>query len=214
MPTSFRLVGTGNISDRPAANTVPSGGIWVDSYGRITYSNSVTWVDKLYDDWRWSGLGKGTGPSNPTRSVMNGGTTEVWEFTSGKTLHSDGNQIPHDYKEGTDIVPHLHWCPSTTGTYTGTWTMKYQEYLSVANGTALSAERTITAAFNASLTAFQMRSQDFSAVLAGAGRTISSIVHCSLTLTLSAGTSCFLNGWDGHYEKDALGSIAITGKDG
>ncbi len=165
-----------------------------------------------YDDFRWVGQGKATGPNNPARTGINGTGIEVWEFTTGKILHSDSNQLPHDYKEGTDIIPHLHWCPSTTGTYTGTWTMRYVDYLDAANGTALLAQKTITISFNAAMTAFQMQSADFSAVIAGAGRKISSMIHANLELTLTAGTSCFLNGWDGHYQKDRLGSVQPTSK--
>ena len=165
-----------------------------------------------FDDWRWVGVAKATSPTNPARTLINGYSMEVWEFTNGKTLHSDGNQMPHDYKEGTEIVPHLHWSPSTTETYTGTWTMKWCEYLTVANGTALSSEYTATVAFNSAMTAFQMQSADFSANMVGTNRKISSIAHMSLTLALSAGTSCFLHGWDGHYIKDRLGSKQITAK--
>jgi hypothetical protein len=143
---------------------------------------------------------------------MGGGTTEVWEFANAKILHSDGNQLPHDYEEGSDIIPHLHWAPSTTATYTGTWTMRYIDYLTVGNGAALQAQKTITITFNSAMTALQMQTADFSAVIAGAGRGISSIIHCSLELTLTAGTSCFLNGWDGHYKKNTLGSRTATAK--
>jgi hypothetical protein len=159
-----------------------------------------------YDDWRWAPTGKATGPNNPARTAINGASEEVWEFTNGKILHADGNQLPHDYKEGTDIIPHIHWCPSTTGTYTGTWTMKYVGWLSMANGEPIEVERTVTVSFNAAMTAFQNQSADFSAVIPGAGRKISSVIHASLTLTLTAGTSCFLNGWDGHYLVDGFGS--------
>jgi hypothetical protein len=211
---TFRLVGAGLTSVRPAASTC-SGGTWIDEYGRQSYSNGTTWIDVLYDDWRWAGLGKGTGPSNPARTVLPGGTTECWEFANAKTLHSDGNQIPHDYKEGTDIVPHIHWMFPTAGNYVGTWTMRYQFLLSVANGTILPDEVTVTAAFNKTgALARECMSMDFNANIAGAGAKISAILHANLTLTLTTGTSLFLHGWDGHYEKDAPGSIAILSKNG
>jgi len=165
-----------------------------------------------WDDWRWVGQGKGTGASAPARTGINGFTCEVWEFTDGKLLHCDGCQIPHDYEEGTNITAHIHWCPSTSATYTGTWTLKYSGWLDLATGSAMSAETTITAAFNASMTAFQMQSQDFSAVISGTGRKISSILNISLSLAFSAGTSCFMVGFDGHYRKDRLGSKNITSK--
>jgi len=58
-----------------------------------------------------------------------------------------------------------------------------------------------------------MQSADFSAVITGANRKISSIICAKLTLTLTAGTSCFLAGLDAHYQMDRLGSRQITTKE-
>lgn len=35
-----------------------------------------------YDDFRWVGHAKATGPNSPARTAINGTTIEVWEFTS------------------------------------------------------------------------------------------------------------------------------------
>jgi hypothetical protein len=169
-----------------------------------------------YDDWRWAGMGKGTGPSNPTRSALPGGTTECWDFANAKTLHSDGNQIPHDYKEGTDIIPHLHYMIPTSGNYAGTWTMKYQLLPTVANDTLLPDEVTITIPFtHTGAVARQCKTASFSANISGTSPAtvrVSAIMHANLTLTLTTGSSLFLHGWDGHYLKDRLGSRTETAK--
>jgi hypothetical protein len=165
-----------------------------------------------YDDWRWTGSAAAPATNPADLADVNASGVFAWRFTDGETLMFPDQQLPHDYKEGTDIHQHIHWCPSTTATYTGTWTLEYVDWLDAVQGSAIQAKKTITAAFNASLTAYQMQTQLFSDVLAGTNRKISSMVHAKLTLTLSAGTSCFLLGLDGHYQKDRLGSTQPTTK--
>jgi len=165
-----------------------------------------------YDDWRWTGSAAAPPSSPAALAEVNATGIYAWEFTNGEALFFPDQQLPHDYKEGTDLIPHLHWMPSTTATYTGTWTLEVIYHLSVATGTALSAKETTTIAFNSAMTAFQMQSANFSATLTGTNRKISSILHARLSLALSAGASCFLNGLDAHYLKDRLGSTAATAK--
>lgn len=167
-----------------------------------------------YDDWRWSGT-----PIDPPGGVSAAALTQIgatgcysYLFTNNTALVFPDQQIPHDYKEETNIVSHIHFASSTTATYTGTWTLTYVDWLSVADGTAMSGPTTVTAAFNKSMTANQAQTQDFSAVMAGLNRKISSCATFTLTLTLSAGTGLFLLGCDGHYIKDRLGSKTITAK--
>jgi hypothetical protein len=166
-----------------------------------------------WDDWRWAGNAVNP-PGAPSPAVLTEIATGEWAwlFTNNNTMAFPDQQIPHDYAEGTDIVPHIHWTPTTTATYTGTWTAVITDWLSAANGSAKQAQTTITAAFNAAMTAGQMQSQDFSANLTGTNRKISSMATITLSLALSAGTGCALRGFDGHYRKDRLGSVQITSK--
>jgi hypothetical protein len=165
-----------------------------------------------YDDWRWTGSAAAppTGPAD--LAEINGSGIYGWRFTNGEALFFPDQQLPHDYAEGTDVIPHLHWAPSTTATYTGTWTLEIIDYLSAAPNAALQAKTTLTLAFDAAMTAYQMQTANFSAVLTGTNRKISSILHARLSLALSAGTSCFLNGLDAHYQKDRFGSVSATSK--
>jgi hypothetical protein len=165
-----------------------------------------------YDDWRWAGSGVNP-PGAPTPAVLEQIETDwwAWTFVNGQVLTCPDHQMPHDYKEGTDIVPHIHWCPSTTATYTGTWTLVMSYWTSAATGTARSTFTT-TAAFNASMTQYQMQSQDFASVLSNANMKISMCADVTLKLALTAGTKCILKGFDGHYLKDRLGSRQITSK--
>jgi hypothetical protein len=159
-----------------------------------------------WDDWRWGGRGQGPGATLPPFDDLNTSGIYCYQFENGDILHFPELQLPHDYLEGSDLVPHIHWCPTTTETYTGTWTLDLVGWLDVATGTAIGTVLSVTAAFNTALTAFQMQTQAFSAVIPGLNRKISSILHAKLSLSLSAGTRCALAGIDAHYQKDRLGS--------
>jgi hypothetical protein len=166
-----------------------------------------------YDDWRWGGS-----PINPPGLIAAAVLTEfvtgvdAYLFTNNTAMSFVDQQLPHDYQEGTALVPHIHFAPTTTATYTGQWSLTYVEWLDVTPGTAMVGPTTITAAFNSAMTANQVQTVDFNAVLAGANRKISSCLNARLTLTLSAGTSLALVGLDAHYLKDALGSSLIAQK--
>lgn len=175
-------------------------------------SDNVFKKNLFWDDWRWAGLSRTIGGNAPTLTAINGTTLFGYVFTNGKELYYNELQLPHEYAEGTDIHPHIHFAPTTTATYTGTWTLEYIDYLDVNNGTDLQAKKTVTADFNYSATAYQIYSMEFSSVIAGLNRKISSILFAKLTLTLTAGTSILLCGIDAHYQKDRLGSNSIYSK--
>ena len=166
-----------------------------------------------YDDWRWAGSGV-----NPPGPAVDAVLTEVqtdewlWVFSNNSVMVFPDQQIPHDYAEGTDIIPHLHFMATTTATYTGTWTAVFTTWLSAATGSPRQAPLTVTAAFDQSMTAGQCQSLNFSANIPGTDRKISSLMTATLKLSLSAGSELALLGFDGHYLKDRLGSTAPTAK--
>jgi hypothetical protein len=167
-----------------------------------------------YDDWTWAGTPVdppgGIGPAVLTQIGTTG--TYAYRFADNDTMVFPDQQIPHDYKEGTDIVPHIHFISDAAGTYTGTWTLTYSELIGAGSGITLNTPAAITASFNRAFGQFESETINFSAVMSGTGRTISSMATFTLTLTLSAGSGLFLFGLDGHYLKDRLGSKEITTK--
>ncbi len=168
----------------------------------------------VYDDWRWAGSGV-----NPAGAASPAVLTEIstnqwcWLFTNTNNMAFPDQQIPHDYVEGTAVQPHIHWAPTTTDTYTGTWTLVITDWLNPDTGAARQAQTTLTAAFNSAMTAHQQQRQDFSSTLTGVDRKISSCCTMLLTLALSAGTGCYLLGLDAHYQKNSIGSRQISAKD-
>jgi hypothetical protein len=184
--------------------------------GQVLLRKNGKWVPVThegYTDWRWAG--SGVNPSGaPAAATLTEVNANEWlyVFANNSVMAFPDQQIPHDYAEGTDLVPHLHWAPTTTDTYTGTWTLVVTSWLSVATGSGRQAAQTTTISFNAAMTAGQMQSADFSAVLSGADRRISSCLTATLKLALTSGTGCALLGLDAHYRKDRLGSARITSK--
>lgn len=166
-----------------------------------------------YDDWRWAGSGVNP-PGAPNAATL----TEIsanqwcWRFINNNVMVFPDQQVPHGYAEGTDLVPHIHFAPTTTATYTGTWTLVVTDWLSAANGSPRQAQQTTTAAFNLAMTAHQMQTINFSAVLPGLNRKISSCLTAYLSLSLSAGTALYLLGLDAHFINDRVGSPFITSK--
>jgi hypothetical protein len=167
-----------------------------------------------YDDWRWAGSGV-----NPPGAVAPAVLTELatdewhWVFSNNTIMAFPDQQISHDYKEGTDIVPHIHFKPTTTATYTGVFTMVFTGFLSGASGETQESPFTSTVTFDQAMTTDTEYAFDFADNISGTGRKISSVATITLKLSLTAGSGIALLGFDGHYLKDRLGSRQITAKE-
>ena len=86
-------------------------------------------------------------------------------------------QLPHSYKEGTDIVPHVHWMPSTTNAGSVVWELEYI-WVNVNGTTPGSTSVTVTDAGDG--TALKQQKAIFAAI-DGTGKTISSVLTGRLT---------------------------------
>lgn len=170
-----------------------------------------------YDDVKWLGTGV-----NPPGAPVSAELTEVstdkwmWSFADNAVMAYPEHQHSHMYKEGTDVQPHLHWTPTITGTYAGTWTMIVNGWLSAADGVVAEAPLTLTLAIPAAVyTAGTVYTANFSGVIPGAGRKISSLATITLKLALPTkpgGGKLALAGFDGHFQKDGFGSVTATSK--
>lgn len=122
-------------------------------------------------------------------------------------------QMPHSYKEGSDIHPHVHWSPDNTDTGNVRWQFEY--IISNINGTFGSTAETETITEAADGVALKHQLAEFTAI-SGTGLTISHIFICRLTrlskedvLDTFTGNACFLE-FDFHFQKDMLGSHEET----
>ena len=163
------------------------------------------------------------GGSNPpewgTAFMRNAGGTSMgvylWMFAPNQEeeLHFTV-QIPHDYKEGTALYPHVHWT-TATGTPSGSNVVWGLEYTLIAVGGSFPSTVTLTTntlvpeCGTPSGTAQHLISP-FTPV-SGTGLGISSILVCRLYREVGNASDTFPNavgllGFDLHYEQDTQGS--------
>ncbi len=127
-----------------------------------------------------------------------------------------GIQIPHDWKLGSNICPHVHWSPSNTDTGDVTWKLEYT--ISDIGGT-FGTTTTIAVTQSGSGTAKKHQTADFPeidmSVYTDPGD-VSIILLCRLYRDVSDGddynADAFLEETDFHYQKDSLGSKTETSK--
>ena len=121
-------------------------------------------------------------------------------------------QLPHGWKEGSAIRPHVHWFGSTTEANTVKWELEY-EWVNVtgvwtaAPGTVLTVEEAPTA--------YKHEKSGFGEVV-GTGKTISSMLAGRIRrITNGAveyGGDVFLSWFDCHLRLDARGSSQVFTK--
>jgi len=164
-----------------------------------------------WDDLRApAGVAK-TGPTAPTWD-----TTEVgWNFDNNPGANESvqiNMQMPHSWVEGSDVVPHIHWCLTVNGAAGEdvAWVLQYR----VAS---------IGGTFPAGFTTLGARIIDVSGYSARdhivttftnftmAGHTISAMMDIKLNRQTSAAeddheSPVILKEFDLHYRKNALGS--------
>lgn len=176
-------------------------------------------VNTQWDDMRVpvSALAPGATPADPIvygpggavriRGFNGAATTESMDFTA---------QLPHSFKEGTDIYPHVHWCPTTNNAGTVIWRLDY--YWLNINGLIPVLAQIDTGAVAASGTAWQHQMTTFAAIAGSPGGVpfrISSMLMCRIWR--DPGTDTYpddagLLEIDFHFEQDSVGSRSETVK--
>lgn len=118
-------------------------------------------------------------------------------------------QIPHSYKVGSNLYPHVHWSPDNTNTGDVRWQFEYVIASIDDEFSSSATTNTVTAVAAGSVGAHQVNSFP---VIDGSGIGISSIIIGRLTRLSQSdaedtftGNACFLE-FDFHYEIDTLGS--------
>jgi len=149
--------------------------------------------------------------SDPDWDNTNGG----WLFDSGSTeqLWIIG-QMPHSWKEGSDVTPHIHWWPTSTNTGDVYWRLEYK--WTNINGTDAGAFTTVNIQDAGDGTNLKHQVASFGTI-SGAGKTISSMLIMKVSRiggdVLDTYTAdALFREFDIHYEMDTLGSRAILTK--
>lgn len=189
--------------------------ILFESDGTLTMVGNSTVFKDLYP----SSVTIGSGGTAPSFTSYNG-NLYAYEFEGiGVTVKqlNVGFQINHEYKEGSDIVPHLHlFIPDDV---TGGNIKFYCEYTwanvdQTGTITTTIVSGTITRAANAGI---NNNAKLSFGTITGTGKTISSVFMCRIyrdpaDVADTFGSSVWLKSADIHYEMDTLGSRTITSK--
>lgn len=116
-------------------------------------------------------------------------------------------QLPHSWVEGTEIRPHVHWCPVDTDTGSVLWRLEYT--IASVNGT-FGATTTIDVLDAADGTAYKHQVAAFPAITM-TGHTVSCMLVCALSRIGGDGTDTYDNDAAGlaidfHIAKNSYGS--------
>lgn len=124
-----------------------------------------------------------------------------------------GFQIPHAYKEGTDIYFHVHWAPTNANVGTVRWGLEY----TWANQAAVMANTVLVYINQAVNNEDDKHIRTDFAAISGAGKTISSMLMCRVFRHAGDGADTYVGDAallevDIHYERDTMGSREIVTK--
>lgn len=161
--------------------------------------------------------GTGGGGNAPTWATISGGV-QAWRFDEGVTdvLYFSA-QLPHSYKEGTTIYPHLHILADANpgANNKAKWTLEY--FWSNIDGAAIAGTTTDPILYTVGAAdALVHRILDFTAIV-GTNMKVSSILQCTLSRLGADGAdtyagNIFALSFDVHFQKDTNGSNARSVK--
>lgn len=196
------------------------GELWIEDTGQVAgigfmHNSTKHFIPAIedgeaYDDIRVSGLSTKTNATAPDLVAFAPATTNLltYGFNGDATTEQVyfAIQLPHSYKEGTNISPHVHWTPTDTNTGTVVWSL---EYTWANNAGTFPAPTTITSpAVAAGGTAWVSKYSDFGDIN-GSGKTVSSMLICRLFRDPANDTyehDAALLEVDFHYQIDSFGS--------
>lgn len=176
----------------------------------------------VWNDIRIGSSSARLGATAPTLSAFLA-AGDIKQITFDAAQHDEVHfevQMPHDWKEGSNIYPHVHWAPATADAGNVVWQLDYT-WASI-NGTFGASATLTSAATAAGGTAWVHKMSNLldgtgKNYIVGTGKTISSMLVCRLHRdagqgddTLAAAVS--LLEFDIHYEIDTIGSRTETAK--
>ena len=118
-------------------------------------------------------------------------------------------QMPHSWKEGSDIYPHLHWSPTTTDTGDVVFSLSYKwQNIEEADPGSWTTMTSLVAPADGAAYKHQM---DSFGAITGTGKTISSILKIKISrlggdAADTYGAISLLSQFDIHYQMDSTGS--------
>lgn len=181
------------------------------------YGDATAW-----EDTQVPALSITTGATAPslTPGFAGSASLQTYYFQGGGAINDQcwfSVQLPHSYKENSNIIPHVHWSPTTdvaSGNDTVVWELTYtwQSFnATFAGATTITCKSAggANAQWDHVIAPF--------ASITGTSKGISSIMVCRLRRLDSDGsdtygTNAAFLGFDIHYEVDSFGSNTQTTK--
>ena len=197
-PLKHGVVASDGLVERP----------WADFF-----NNCYRYQNPGWKDINLGGVQLIKGATAPDNVSVNGTSILAYAF-DGATLTEEAHgafELQHDYKEGTDLYPHIHWYPSNTGTGNVKWQLEYW----IVGGT-VSSTATLTGIGAATGTAWQKVDTEFTTIV-GSSFSIGLQIHFRLfrdpTDAADTYASDAVLGTVGvHYQCDTFGSSGVTDK--
>jgi len=175
-------------------------------------SNSVENIynGEVYDDFRFPATTSKVSPvsNKPDFDETNVGL--LFDPDSIETIYLIA-QLPHSWKEGSSIEPHIHWQPTSTNTGSVVWRMEYK--WTNINATESGSWTTVDITTAADGTTGKHQYASFGAV-SGSGKTASSIISFKISRQATNVSDTYTadalyKEFDFHYAKDKLGAASI-----
>jgi len=184
----------------------------VEADGSLKFEGNAT----VWDDLRVS-LDKGSSSAS-LEYVWGSVGPQIWYFRNNEGLEmmSFVVQLPHSWKEGTTIYPHVHWLPKTSKTGNLEWNLDYswQNYdASTPQVFPTYTTSTVVATGPFVANTHRITSLTGGTGLDGTGKKISSILICRIWRNSSNTADTYnddagLLSLDFHYQIDTVGSRA------
>lgn len=178
----------------------------------MMYGNATSWNDLVVNP----STARNSGGSAPSWAQFASTNIYAWFFADAQTNEVVFTvQLPHDYKQGSAVYPHIHWSSTTAPALQRVrWVMEYQwsnhtELFSATTTTSVSGYEVVGGS-STNLAAYRHNITPFGSI-DGTGKTISSIIICRLYRDGSHTNDNFTNtaalfSVDFHYQVDSFGS--------
>lgn len=200
----------------------------VDSSGHVTLQGTATVWDDLLVPAISTKLGGSKDPGFAVFQTNGGGSQGVFLYWFDATAEEELYfivQMPHCWKEGSTIYPHVHWVPATTSdgdpaSQKVRWGLEYtwsNMGSTFGNTTIIYGEDHSPSDANVVASKHYLTDINGTSGITGTGQTISSILVCRIFRDATHANDTYehdagLLHIDFHYEIDSLGSNTVTSK--
>ena len=171
--------------------------------------------DNNWDDLRFPVGAVKLGAANPPdEQLYKGGLVLSYPSNANRIAYVTA-QLPHTWKEGTDLAVHIHWAIPTSGAGGGAENVKFDLTHSWANlGVAFPGETTLTFTRDVQDDVADIHLLNDWAVISGTGKTFSSMLILSIERDVAVANDytdkAYLVEVDIHYKRNRLGSYSET----